>query len=92
MIEDDAAERNSPHELLRVLAISGSLRKASVNTSILKCLARLEHPGIALSVRTLEDLPLYNEDQDTERELASVAMLKEDVRASDGAVIATPEY
>lgn len=75
-----------------MLAISGSLRKASVSTTLLRGLALQEHDGVALSVRTLEDIPLYNEDLDTDPPLASIAMMRDEVKSSDGVVIATPEY
>ena len=45
-----------------------------------------------MAVRTLEDIPLYNEDLDTDPAPASVAMLRDEVRASDGVILATPEY
>ncbi len=92
MSANSAGKRQSPQQSLKVLAISGSLRKASVSTSFLKGLALQEYHDIALSVRTLEGIPLYNEDLDTDPPLASIAILRDEVRSSDGVVIATPEY
>lgn len=45
-----------------------------------------------LSVKTLENVPLYNEDLDTDPALAPIAKLRNEIRVSDGIVIATPEY
>ena len=77
---------------LRILAISGSLRKASFSTAILKALNHEEFPNITIAVRTLEGIPLYNEDLDTKPALSAIAQIRAEVLESDGVVIATPEY
>ena len=77
---------------LKVLAISGSLRNASFSTGILRALSREEFPSMTLAVRTLEDIPLYNEDLDTEPAVSAIAGIRAAVRGSDGIAIATPEY
>lgn len=76
----------------KVLALSGSLRTASFSTAILRALSHEQNLGITLTVKTLEDIPLYNEDRDTDPPLTSIAELRKVVQASDGIVIATPEY
>ena len=77
---------------LRILAISGSLRKASFSTAILKALNHEEFPNITIAVRTLEGIPLYNEDLDTKPALSAIAQIRAEVLESDGVVIASPEY
>ena len=77
---------------LKVLAISGSLREASFSTAILKALNREKFPDITIVVRTLEGIPLYNEDLDTEPALSAIAEMRAEVSRSDGVLIATPEY
>jgi chromate reductase len=79
-------------ETVRIVGISGSLRKASFSTSILKILSEKAAPGIDIEVVTLEGIPLYNEDLDTNPEIPAVSTLKRTIAESDGVLIATPEY
>jgi chromate reductase, NAD(P)H dehydrogenase (quinone) len=79
-------------ETVRVVGISGSLRKASFSTLLLKILAEKAVPAIDLQVVTLEDIPLYNEDLDRNPEIPAVAAFKKIIAESDGVLIATPEY
>ncbi len=47
---------------------------------------------VDLQVVTLEDIPLYNEDLDTDSAIPAVAALKRRMVDSDGVVFSTPEY
>jgi chromate reductase len=85
----------SPTKPMRLLAISGSLRRASTNTTALEALARLAPEGVkALVYRDLAKLPPFNPDDDIEgkRKPEPVETLRALVDASDALVIATPEY
>ena len=86
------ARGSLPVRPLGLLAISGSLRQASFSTALLKALSQEEFPNIAIAVRTLEGIPLYNEDLDTEPALRAIAEMRAAVSRSDGVVIASPEY
>ena len=55
----------STNEEVRIVGISGSLRKASFNTALLKILAEKSASSIKIQVITLNDIPPYNEDFDT---------------------------
>src|SRR5580693_9772336 len=77
---------------VRVVGISGSLRKTSFSTSLLKILEEKAAPAIDIQVVTLEDIPLYNEDLDHDPEILAVAAFKRIIAESDGVLIATPEY
>jgi len=79
-------------ETVRMVGISGSLRKASFSTSLLKVLAEKAAPAIEIQVVTLEDIPLYNEDLDQNPGIPAVAAFKKRIAESDGVLIATPEY
>jgi chromate reductase, NAD(P)H dehydrogenase (quinone) len=79
-------------ETVRVVGISGSLRRASFSTSLLKVLAEKAAAAIDLQVVTLEDIPLYNEDLDQSPAIPSVAALRKIIAESDGVLITTPEY
>jgi chromate reductase len=83
---------NRTEETIRIVGISGSLRRASFSTSLLKVLAERAAPSIDIQVVTLEDIPLYNEDLDRDPELPEVAAFKKLIAESDGVLIATPEY
>ena len=47
---------------IRVLGISGSLRKGSFNTSILRAAGELLPEGMSLDTFDISPIPLYNED------------------------------
>jgi chromate reductase len=79
-------------ETVRIVGISGSLRKASFSTALLKVLAANAPLGIEIEVVTLEEIPLYNEDLDAEPAVPAVTELKKRIAESDGVLIATPEY
>lgn len=77
---------------MKILAISGSLRRASLNTALLRAVARIAPPGIEVALyRGLGDLPLFNPDIE-EIEPAPVAVLREQILAVDALLIASPEY
>jgi chromate reductase, NAD(P)H dehydrogenase (quinone) len=84
--------RQATNETVRIAGISGSLRKASFSTALLKILAEKALPSIEIQVVTLEDIPLYNEDLDREPQIPGVAAFKRIIAESDGVLIATSEY
>ena len=78
---------------MRILGLSGSLRRDSHNTSLLRAAARSLPSGVELELYDgLADLPHYNADLDLEPPLDSVARLREAIADADGVLIATPEY
>jgi chromate reductase, NAD(P)H dehydrogenase (quinone) len=76
----------------RLLGISGSLRKASGNTAILKALAEMVADRASLELFPLNDIPPYDQDVDIEPSLPAVAAFREAIAAADGVVISSPEY
>jgi chromate reductase len=77
---------------VKVLAISGSLRAASINTALLRTVARVAPPDIQVQLCTVVGaLPLFNPDLEAEIP-ASVARLRSEVAAADALLIASPEY
>jgi chromate reductase, NAD(P)H dehydrogenase (quinone) len=90
-----AESRPQSMQSLRLLAISGSLRRASTNTAALEALARLAPEGVKVLVyRDLATLPPFNPDDDIEHrpKPEPVATFRALVDASDALVIAAPEY
>lgn len=77
---------------MNVLAISGSLRKASYNTALLKTSRALAPEGMSVDITTLDDIPLYNGDIDGADKPPAVVELAKAIRSADGVLIATPEY
>jgi chromate reductase len=78
---------------VRILGISGSLRRGSHNTALLRAAAELLPPGDELVVwEGLRDVPPYDEDEDVESAPAAVAAFRNAVADADAVLIATPEY
>ena len=79
--------------LLKILAISGSLRAASTNSALLAALARHVPEGCELTAYDgMGRLPIFNPDDEGERTPAEAARLIEAVGAADGLVVSSPEY
>ena len=77
---------------MRVLAISGSLRAASVNSALLRASACLAPPEMDVRVYPgVRALPLFNPDLESEVP-HEVIDLREEVAAADALIFASPEY
>src|SRR6476620_9770933 len=78
---------------MRLLGISGSLRRDSHNTNLLRAAALSLPPGVELELFDgLGDLPHYNTDIDGDPARAPVARLREAIAEADGVLISTPEF
>lgn len=79
---------------LRVLALPGSLRRASYNRALLVAAAALAPAGMTIEIADAPALPLFDEDleQATQGGPEAVRRLRAQVAAADGLLIATPEY
>jgi chromate reductase len=77
-------------ESVHVLAICGSLRKASFNRMAMQAAIGAAPPGMTFEEGVIADLPLYNEDLREQGDPA--ATLKEQVKRADALLFATPEY
>jgi chromate reductase, NAD(P)H dehydrogenase (quinone) len=77
---------------VKILGISGSLRKASWNTALLHTATELL-PDHELQIAEIGDLPLINQDLEQDGKFpAPVARFRAQVLAADALLIATPEY
>jgi len=77
---------------MNVLALSGSLRAASINSALLRTAARLAPPGIEVTLcSVVGELPLFNPDLEHDAP-PSVRRLRDQVAAADALLIASPEY
>ena len=79
---------------MRILAVSGSLRENSFNTSLLRAAVEAAPEGVELELwEGLGELPLYDDDLDSPGDVPeSVRRLREDWAAADAILFATPEY
>lgn len=77
---------------MKVLGISGSLRKASTNTLALRNAQKLAPEGISIEIADISQIPLFNDDVRAAGEPAAVTLLKQQVAAADAVLIVTPEY
>jgi chromate reductase len=77
---------------LCLLGLSGSLRRASNSTAVLRGLQDALAPRAALSIFPMHGMPLYNEDDDAEHAPESVRALRSAIETSDGVIMISPEY
>jgi NAD(P)H-dependent FMN reductase len=77
---------------MRALAISGSLRRDSYNTQLLRAAAELAPSDLDVELYSgLAAIPPYDSDEEARGKL-SVADLKRQIAAADVVLVATPEY
>ncbi len=77
---------------MNVLAISGSLRAASLNSALLRTAARIAPPGMRINLYAgVGALPLFNPDLES-RVPAPVLALRGEVDRADALLVASPEY
>lgn len=75
----------------RIAVIVGSLRKDSYNHKLALALAHLAPSDFTFETLRIDDLPLYNQDEDGNQS-APVKRLKTEIAAADGLLFVTPEY
>lgn len=76
-----------------IIGISGSLRKGSYNTALLRAAAASAPPHTKVEIVSVHGIPLYDGDMEEEQGLpAAVRTLKEQIAAADGLLLVTPEY
>jgi len=77
--------------MYQIAAIVGSLRKESFNKKLMRALDKLDHPELQFNILTLDDIPLFNQDNESQLP-APVAHFKNDISKADGVLFVTPEY
>lgn len=79
--------------MVRLLGISGSLRKDSFNTALLRAAQQEAGSEVEVETATLHGIPLYDGDVEAASgEPAAITALKSRIVACDGFMIFTPEY
>lgn len=78
---------------MRLVILSGSLRRGSFNTALAHLLAELAPADCETEVFTPAGIPVYDGDVESEAGIPdAVARLKDQVAGADGFVLVTPEY
>jgi len=74
-----------------IAVLVGSLRRDSFNRKLARAVARLAPADFTFNEVRIDDLPLYNQDDD-DNPAPQVKRLKEEIRAARGLLFVTPEY
>lgn len=74
-----------------IAVIVGSIRKDSLNQKLADAMARIAPPEFRFKTVRIDDLPLYNQDDDG-NPAAAVTRLRQEIKAADGLLFLTPEY
>lgn len=76
-----------------ILGLSGSLRRGSFNTALLRAADGAMPAGTALSLGSIHGIPLYDGDVEAGSGVPeAVERLKNAIAAADGLLLVTPEY
>ncbi len=76
---------------IHIAIIVGSLRRDSLNRKLAEALLHLAPSDFSFSSVKIDDLPLYNQDDDV-HQAASVLRIKAQIKAAQGLLFVTPEY
>lgn len=78
---------------MKIIAYSGSLRKKSFNSGLLRAALELVPEGLEIMSWDISQIPLYNADLDEEGvRPETVEKMKQAIKETDGLLIVTPEY
>ena len=79
--------------MITLIGVSGSARKGSLNSAVLRAAAALMPADSALRIESIAGIPLYNGDEEDAHGVPdSVARLKDAIAGADGLLLVTPEY
>jgi chromate reductase len=77
---------------MKIIGISGSLRKGSYNSGLLRCAQSLFPEDVNLDIFNISNIPIYNADLDGESKPEAVSSLLDTLAVCDGMLFAAPEY
>ncbi len=79
--------------MTKIIGISGSLRRGSYNTSLLRAAVALAPPGVEIVEASIRGIPLYDGDLEAAEGIPqAVSALKEAIVSADALLMVTPEY
>jgi chromate reductase len=76
---------------MNIAVIVGSLRRDSFNKKLARAIEKLAPADFAFKHVQIADLPLYNQDDDS-NQAPQVKRLKSEIAAAQGLLFVTPEY
>ena len=82
-------------DYFQLVGISGSLRKGSYNTMLLKAASQLLPLNVSMEIISIEDIPLYNADLDlpsAKGRPEPIEQFRKMLTDADGILISSPEY
>jgi len=82
-------------DYIQLIGLSGSLRKGSYNTMLLKAALQLLPTDVSMEIISIEDIPLYNADLDlpaAKQRPEAVEHFRKMLTDADGIFISSPEY
>ena len=77
---------------MHVLAIPGSLRKASTNNGLIRAAVKLAPQGMQIDIADISKMPLYNDDLWQSGVPRSVTAFRDQIQAADALLFSVPEY
>jgi len=80
------------NKVIHAVGISGSLRRASTNSGLLRCAQANLPDGMTLENLDISGVPLYNADIDRENRTQAIVHVLSRIEAADALVFACPEY
>ena len=80
-------------EKKKVLAVSGSTRRDSINLSLLNAIVELSSTSLDITIYNgIGNLPQFNPDNDRVNATKEIADFRQQINHADGVIICTPEY
>jgi chromate reductase len=74
-----------------IIVVVGSLRRESLNRKLANAVIKLAPADFSFKIAQIDDLPLYNQDDDA-NQAAPVKRLKAEIAAATGVIFVTAEY
>jgi chromate reductase len=79
--------------VITVIGLSGSLRRGSYNSAVLRAAASLMPSGSELRIESITGMPLYDADDEAAHGIPdAVSRVKDAIAGADGLLLVTPEY
>ncbi len=79
--------------MVTIIGISGSTRRGSLNSALLRAAESVMPAGAELRIESIAAIPLYNGDEEVAHGIPkAVARLKDAIASAAGLLLVTPEY
>jgi chromate reductase, NAD(P)H dehydrogenase (quinone) len=76
---------------VQIAVVVGSLRRDSINRKLASAVEKLAPPSLSFKHLRIDDLPLYDQDDDA-NQAPEVQRLKAEIGSAQGLLFVTPEY